>query len=239
MGKKVLCGNIKNIRYLLWGRPGEDIFTTSRHDAIIDYKMNKCNGVRLHDMRQFHFDFYKRNPLNKHHVCLPHYIRTVYPYLADILDFPYNRDDFDVKENVTKDMNCSFLWFKKDYKWTVSINQEIVAEHEGFECLTNLDGKYAGCKDTAYHKIFCASHECCKITNESLPDGKTIFVSGDSYMIPVIPIFACYFKEVVFLDNRSHKTSNVSYYEDKIFDYVIIALSEFGSINKFLGDNLY
>jgi hypothetical protein len=239
MAKRITCSNSKNIFYLLWGKPGEDVFTVSRHDHIIDYEHGKCNGSKLYDMRQLQFEFYKQHPLNKHHVCTSCYIKIVFPFLADLLGFKYNKDDFELKEYIADKMDCSFLWPKQDYKWTVSINQEVTAKHEGFECLINLDGKYPGCKDSAYHKLFCSSHECCKITNDTLTEGKTLFISGDSYMIPVIPFLACYFKEIVFLDNRSQKVSNVPYYEDKVFDYVIIALSEFGGINKFLGLNFY
>ena len=138
-------------------------------------------------------------------------------------------------------MYCSFLWPKKEMKWTVSIDQQTTAEHEGFECLTNIERKYPGDTGSAYHRIFCSSHHCCHIINESLPeDGETIFISGDSYMIPIIPILACYYREVVFMDNRlgDDAISNKTYYEGKVFDKVIISCSENNPPLKYLGWNL-
>ena len=65
-------------------------------------------------------------------------------------------------------------------------------------------------------------------------------MSGDSYMIPVIPIFACYFHEVVSLDNRyGSDISNAAYYEGKIFDKVIVSCSENNPPQKYLQWNLF
>ena len=59
-------------------------------------------------------------------------------------------------------------------------------------------------------------------------------------LIPVIPILACYYREVVSLDNRfgGGGVSNVPYYEDKVFDKVLIACSESNPPIKYLGWNL-
>jgi hypothetical protein len=156
------------------------------------------------------------------------------------LKFPYKRSDFNLHKYEEDDMICSFLWPKNEMKWTVSIDQEITAEHEGFECLTNIDRKYPGDTGSAYHRIFCASHRSCDIINESIPDGQSIFISGDSYMIPVIPILACYYHEVVSMDNRFQGIgiSNVPYYDGKVFDNVLIACSESNPPAKYLGWNL-
>ena len=55
--------------------------------------------------------------------------------------------------------------------------------------------------------------------------------------IPLIPILCCYFKEVVFMDNRDG-ISHCEYYENVVFDYVIIQLWEGHPIEKPLGINL-
>ncbi len=235
---KAKCKDPEHIFYLLWGMPGQTTSSTTIHKDIIDFETNTCNGSKFYDMRQFDFHYYEKDPINRHHVVLADYIDIVYPYLAQILDFRYRRIHFDLKENVSPKLDCSFLWPKRDYKWIVSINQEIVAEHQGFECLTNLDRKYPGCKDSAYHKMFSASHENCMIINETLPNGKTICLSGDSYLIPIIPILACYFKEVVSLDNRYYRrASSVPYYEGKEFDYVVVSLSEMNRTRKYFETN--
>ena len=224
---------------MLWGGEQYDAFSASRHDAYIDYVNGKFNGFNLLDMRQFRFKYYKQNLANIHHVTLDSYIRIVYPYLAKALGFPYDRNDFDLHEYKGDDMDCSFLWPKKDMLWTVDINQKRTAEHEGFECLTNLDSKYPGCTGSTYHRIFCSSHVSCDIINESLPEGGSIAVTGDSYMIPIIPILSCYYRDVVFLDNRFDiDVSNKPYYEGKIFDRVLVSCSENNPFEKYVGWNL-
>ena len=238
---QITCKTTDGIYYMLWGGKQHDIWTKSVHDSCIDWTNLTYNGSRLLDMRQFQFFYYKRNLPNLHHVMLSSYIRIVYPYLTDVWRFPYKRSDFELHKYVEDDMDCSFLWPKKEMKWTVSIDQQTTAEHEGFECLTNLERKYPGDTGSAYHRIFCSSHHCCHIINESLPENsETIFISGDSYMIPVIPILACYYREVVFMDNRlgDDAISNKTYYEGKVFDKVIISCSENNPPLKYLGWNL-
>ena len=231
----------KDIFFLLWGGQQHDIWTKSWHDAHLDLINGTYDGHRLLDMRQFRFDYYKKNYPNIHHIQLASYVRIVYPYLADILGFPYKRGDFDLYKYEGDGMICSFLWPKKEMKWTVNINQETTAEHEGFECLTNLEEKYPGCKGSPYHRIFCASHCSSRIINESIPDGESILISGDSYMIPVAPILACYYHELVFLDNRYNADgpSNQPYFEGKIFNKVLISCSESNPPEKYLLWNLY
>ena len=238
---QIVGRNQKDIFFLLWGGRQHDIWTDSWHKNHIDFINGTYDGFRLLDMRQFRFDFYKKNLPNLHHVALASYVRIVYPYLADILGFPYKRSDFDLFKYEGDNMDCSFLWPKADMRWTVSINQETTAEHEGFECLTNLDGKYPGDAESAYHRIFCASHCCSRIINESLPEGESVIISGDSYMIPVAPILACYYHELVFLDNRygADGASNQPYYADKTFDKVLISCSENNPPEKYLSWNLY
>lgn len=237
---RIVCKNESGIYFLLWGGQQHDIWTKSIHDAHLDLINGTYDGHRLLDMRQFRFDYNKKNWANIHHVAIASYVKIVYPYLSDILGFPYKRNDFNLYKYEGDDMICSFLWPKKEMKWTVSINQETTAEHEGFECLTNIDRKYPGDKNSAYHRIFCASHCSCKIINESILNGESILISGDSYMIPVIPILACYYHEVVFLDNRHEGIgiSNQPYYEDKVFDKVLISCSESNPPAKYLLWNL-
>ena len=124
---QVVCKSKDNIYFLLWGGKQHDIWTKSVHEAHIDHINGTYDGNRLLDMRQFRFEYYKKNWENLHHVTLDSYIRIVYPYLADVLKFPYKRSDFNLREYYGDDMDCSFLYPKKDMKWTVNINQNQVA----------------------------------------------------------------------------------------------------------------
>ena len=231
-----------DIYYMLWGDQRHNAFTASQYDGLIDYEHGKFSNFKFMDMRQFRFEYYQNSINNIHHIQMPYYIRVVYPYLALQWGFPYDRDDFKIKKNADDEIDCSFLWYKGKAKWTVSIDQQIVSEHKGFDCLTNTKEDYPGDKYSAFHRIFSSSHHCCRIINESMETGRSICISGDSFMIPVIPILACYYKEVVFLDNRPDENGeivdNTGYFKDRIFDQVVVALSEIHNLNKFLGVNL-
>jgi hypothetical protein len=56
-------------------------------------------------------------------------------------------------------------------------------------------------------------------------------------MIPTIPIFASYYKEVVYMDNRDNK-SHREYVEDVIFDEVLFCPYEDSQFNKVTEINL-
>ena len=236
---QLICKEASGIFYMLWGGEQYDAWTASRHDEYIDHVNGTFNGFNLLDMRQFRLKYYKENLYNIHHVTLDSYIKIVYPYISKMFGFPYKRGDFSLKEYYGDGMDCSFLYPKQEMKWTVSIDQKTVAEHEGFDCLTNVSEKYPGCTGSAYHRIFSSSHVSCRILNESLPDEGSIAITGDSYMIPVIPILACYYNEVVYLDNRLEvDVSNAPYYDGKLFDRVIVSLSEENPYEKYIGWNL-
>jgi len=209
-------------------------------------------------MRQFNFKYYEDFLDNRHHITTSYYYRIIIPYLSLLLGFKFDINDFSKVTYISKEypkpsciisndvvrFDCSYLWPKKDYKFTLDIGGEHVCEHEDFECLTNAtdrwENKYGECK-TEYHKLFRGSHESSVVINETIDNDKSICISGDSFFIPIVPILACYFKELVYLDTRLEenvKASRKKYYENKVFDFVIISCWEGNSILKYLKLNL-
>lgn len=120
------------------------------------------------------------------------------------------------------------------------INGKTVATHAKFEALRNTKKLYTNQGEdthTEYHRLYRGAHTCSRIINESVDNDKILFISGDSFWIPLMPILACYYKEVVLMDNRDCK-SHKDYYEGRYFDEVIISFWEGNSIIKYLGENL-
>ena len=254
----ILCKNKDNIYWLLWGNPGDTIDSYSRFTNPESQDSKYFDQTKLVDMRQFNCRYYEGFPYNRHHITTSSYYRIIIPYLSLLLGFNFDINDFDKITYITKEypkpsyliscggvrFDCSYLWPKNNYKFTLDIGGERICEHENFECLTNAtdkwDKKY-GAHGTEYHKLFRGSHESSRIINETIENNKSICISGDSFFIPIVPILACYFKEVVYLDlrpDRENKYSSKQYYEDKIFDFVIISCWEGNSIFKYLKLNL-
>ena len=254
----IVCKNKDNIYWLLWGNPGDTIDTYSKYTNPNSDDSKSFDQTKLIDMRQFNCKYYEGFYDNRHHITTSSYYRIIIPYLSLLLNFNFNINDFNKVTYITKEypkptylmgdngvrFDCSYLWPKVDYKFTLDIGGEHVCEHEGFECLTNATDKWkkkCGYTKTEYHKIFRGAHESSDIINETIDNNKSVCISGDSYFIPITPILACYFNEVVFLDKRfdiKDETSAKQYYEGKTFDYVIISCWEQNTILKYLGDNL-
>ena len=133
-------------------------------------------------------------------------------------------------------------------KFTMEINGHKIGEHLSFDNITNMktvhkDTKaYKGYKEvdatpTDYHHLYRGAHACSRVINETIDNDRKIFVSGDSMMIPAIPILCCYYKEVVYMDNRDG-VSHKDYFENDVFDEVLLCFYERSDINKVIGVNL-
>ena len=131
-------------------------------------------------------------------------------------------------------------------KFSLDINGIKIGEHLDFSEIQNVEihndkeafVSYTGSlvpTHSEYHRLFRGAHACCVIINENIDNENSIFISGDSMMIPLIPIFACYYKEVVYMDNRDGK-SHKEYFEGKTFDELLLCFSPHN--DKVLGVNL-
>ena len=87
-----------------------------------------------------------------------------------------------------------------------------------------------------FHRLYKGGHRCSRIINETIDNDRKILISGDSFMIPLVPILACYFKEVVLMDNRTAK-SQAEYFENIDFDIVCFEYYTRTGVRKTLIEN--
>lgn len=234
---QVLCKTEENIYWLKFVKNGQNFKSTSSFDLC---------GKKVIDTCWLCSEYYNGYPSNEHHLTTDFYYNVLLPFIKlYIEDFNFNINDFCKVNRITKIngriYDMSYIEPKdKSMLFTMSKNGVDLFENKPFSYLHYCDGNFDDeLPDdvTEYHKIFRGFHSCCKITNNVISNNKTIFVTGDSMSIPLIPILCCYFKEVVYMDNRdgiSHK----EYYEGKVFDDVVIQLWEGHPIYKPLELNL-
>ena len=236
MGKTVLCKNIANIFYLRFVKPGQSFKSVSSFDLT---------GKNLIDMSWLNVDYYDGYPLNEHHITTASYYKVILPFLKlYIKDFPFDINDFEyvpyaiVQNN--KIFDISYLKPKKEFKFSMSRNGKELFTNGDFSSLHYMEGTFDDPLNddlTDYHKLYRGYHSCSRVINDTIDNDLSIFITGDSMSIPLIPVLACYFKEVVLMDNRDF-LSHSDYYENKNFDYVIIQLWEGHHIDKPLKVNL-
>ena len=166
---------------------------------------------------------------NKHHFIPRFFYDTVLPILATMLDFPYSKEDFHLNEKIIKyengdiidfsfftPINENFMFSLKYFDIIEKGNGEIAAflkeKTGGFEILSPVDEvlnanfleRLNGGKFGFYHKLFIGAHNCVRVDNKNLSNGRKIIISTDSHSIPIIPILSCYYETVVALDNRNY-----------------------------------
>lgn len=172
--------------------------------------------------------------LNNHHFKPFYHIQYVLPMLLNSLNIQYDINDFNIVENFDGDADVSYLEPKKEFNFDL---HDLISD----EKLENVDFSYlrkCNINDgslTEYHKLFCFPHRCGHIVNKTIDSNKTMVISCDSQMIPIVPILACYFKEIYHLDNRQYKEVSKNIDFSKI-TYIII-VGGFNNERKYLKDN--
>lgn len=164
---------------------------------------------------------YGTYPLNNHHFKPFYHIQYVLPILCESLNIPYDINDFNIIENFDGDYDISYLEPKMEYIFDLHdmINDE---KHE------NVDFSYLRKCDlndsslTKYHRLFCYPHRCGHIVNKTINNDRILVISCDSQMIPIMPVLACYFKEIWHLDNRQNKEVIKHIDPSNITDVVLI-----------------
>ena len=233
---QVIAKTNDNIYWLRFPKPGQNLFSSS---------IFNLEGKKVIDIRWLNNVFYngwkEEINNNEHHILSECYYYMILPFISlYIKSFPFNINDFELVKCYTeeKKYNVSYLVPKnKDLRFSVEVNGEVKTEDGDFNCLHCMNGGNSFEGSSEYHNLFVGTHQCSIIKNKTINNDKTIFITGDSMMVPAIPIFACYYKEVVFMDNRSDKSFK-HYYEGKVFDEVIVQLWEGHTIDKPLGENL-
>ena len=200
-------------------------------------------------------DQYKEWPCNEHHITTNFAFNTLLPNLADLLKFQYNPEDY-VWKNVNvmvgqKTFDISRLVAKEPGLYHVkcfTIGNEFTTDFSGLgntsvaPDLTGIPEFSEG--QSAFHKMYVFGHLCSKVENMGKNNGRRLLISGDSQMIPLIPILSCIYKEVWYLDNRRYDFS-MKFILDKEedFDDVLIAAPGLkgtwprAELNRYLVDN--
>lgn len=161
-----------------------------------------------------------------HHYTTKYHRRVVLPLLESLYKFGYNKADFDIVKFVKSDGDYSYMVPKKDMRFDVyryDLKQPKMMKDVGYMDLFSPTFK-DNVNEHRYWGLYRYPHACSRIINKSLPkDGRKLFISGDSQMIPDIPVLACYFREVWYFDNRTgYKTSQ----RDKFGNYTIKWIEE-------------
>ena len=119
-------------------------------------------------------------------------------------------------------VKISYIWSTCDFSYHNLPNAkfkiqkfgstEEIGEHETLRNTNNCPYMSISC----YHSLFKLSHCSGKITNLNDAPLQRVVVNCDSMSIPVIPILACYCKELLVIDNRTGRNQN---FMKKILDF--------------------
>ena len=215
----------------------------NRLKSMAKYVIYPCNG-RYKSLEKWPKDIikmplvkdsnYTAYPLNGHHFMPFYHIEYVLPKLEDIFHFGYKREDFNLHERMDGKHDVSYLEPKKDvrfdfYNLTSGEHLEDATYSDIVDCKPKTN------EFTPYHTIFRCAHQCGRLINKGENNGRTIVISCDSQMIPVIPVMCCYFNEVWCLDNRDNKPHITNLDTNTVTDVLIAG--GFNGENKYLVDN--
>lgn len=178
-------------------------------------------------------DKYAGSLTDSHHYTTSWHIKYHFEILSRLLNININLNDFhiipnlvkDTSSNKTYDMSYLIPYYIPTFDVTCSTyyteNNEIKTKYiklkESYLDIVNVNylhlqdvNEYEGIRyvETDYHKLFKYSHCCVRLDNPDALYKNKVLISGDSMMIPVIPVLAYYCASVVYLDNRNKKCSN-------------------------------
>lgn len=231
----VLCKEPeKNLFWIRFPLPGQNPFHTSifKHDETDNWI----------DISWLNLEYYSGWERNEHHIMTKYYHNVIMPFLSyRIPNFPFKLTDFNlVRKFVGEEQyDVSYLVPKDEsLRFTLEVNKVEIGRNLPFDILHRMDDErvlYDG--DTYFHRQYNGAHACSILINNTIDNDRRIMVTGDSMMIPIIPVLGCYFKEVVYMDNRDGE-SYKEYYENKVFDNIIIEVWEGFKIAKPLIENL-
>jgi hypothetical protein len=143
---------------------------------------------------------------DKHHYTTEYHRKIVLPLLESMYGFGYDKKDFRIEPLVCEDGDYSYLVPKKKMKFDIyryDINPVSVDYDISYTDLMSKE-RLSGKDNHRYWGLYKYAHACSRIVNRNLPEsGRTLFISGDSQILPDIPVLACYFREVWYFDNRT------------------------------------
>ena len=170
--------------------------------------------------------------LNEHHFKPFYHFEYILPAFATLCNFTFRKDDFSVVERKSGEYDTTYLCPKQEYSFEVyGYSRQEHFKDKSFAFLAS------GTSGTDYHKQYRYYHECGRIINHSLNSDKILFISGDSTVIPDVPVLACLFKEVWYFDNRDH-LSHIVNFRDVEGEGSVVFQVGFAFLNKYCVDNL-
>ena len=174
---------------------------------------------------------YSKMKKHEHHYTTEYHRNYVLPLLNDLFNFQYNIDDFNLIKTITNKGDLSYLRPKKDYNYKILCftTKEI---YEGkYETL--IQPEFFNNQHITYRLLYRFPHMCSRIINLDINNNKKIFISGDSQMVPTIPVLASYYKEVWYFDNRTGWKYNLTTNNNEMIFNKIIPFSQYYKNTKF------
>lgn len=186
------------------------IFFNTANDHVIydwhyDYIKDR-NFIINYDFQKY---LYTNTISNNHHFSNDYHYDYCINLYNEMLKFDFNINEFIYKEyigtNIDDDFSIKYLIPKNKKRFKlhyVNINNLYTECNGDYECLMNFN-KYVNVNDS-YRNMYIGNHCQSIITNYGDNNNKTLLVIGDSQIIPEIPLFAYYYKNVLYYDNRNN-----------------------------------
>ena len=166
---------------------------------------------------------YKGWEMNENHFTTEYHRKFSLPLLDKVLNFGYNPRHFRIRKRTVDGFDISMPIPRKRHRFEVYgyTRDEYAMNMSYDDLLTNSTRRF---DLTDYHRLYRYAHECSRIVNQGMNNGRLLFISGDSQMIPDVPVLACYYKEVWYFDNRFDRKLHDEW-KDVDFDDVLIELN--------------
>lgn len=196
-------------------------------------KSYKSYGLRIdHDM-PLTGETYAGWRANDNHYTVGYHRETVLPGLGGLLGFPFREEDFVREERRSPEgFDVTMPFPVKDFVYDV----ECFTTGERMGGAGYGDLVHCGPGYSDYHRLYRYGHMCSRLVNRSLDGGETLFISGDSQMIPDIMPMSAYFREIWYFDNRDG-LSHIGPAMDMNFDRVLVEVGAAGE-GKYTSGNL-
>lgn len=145
-------------------------------------------------------DFYNTWRQNEHHFPPMVHFKKSMPVIAKVLDFYFDEKDFSFKVQNCNGYDLTMPYPKMTYFYDA---KSLSDEERSFENMTYDElTSYEKTDGTPYHHLFRFFHDTSIIVNKNIRDERKLLLSGDSHMIPVVPMLTPYFHTIAYLDNR-------------------------------------
>lgn len=175
--------------------------------ASLNYK--QYDGIEPVKVPMEESDLYRTWSLNQHHFPPMSHFRNTMPVIANVLDFCFKEDDFLFKPQKFGEYDLTMPYPKFPCFYDAECLSDGTRKFSGitYDELT----RYEKSDGTEYHRLYRFFHDSSIVVNRNIKPKRSLFISADSHMIPVVPMLTTYFKTIVYIDNRK---------QAKVFDKV-------------------